>query len=312
MHTKLKIFGVITSIGMLIVLLQGALVTKTESGDGCGATWPFCLGKILPPSPTTETIIEYSHRAVSGLVGLMIIVFSILAWRAIPHIRETKLMAILSVFFIAFQGLLGAGAVVFGQSDAVLALHFGISSLSLTVVILLTVLVFEDGKASVVQPVVSKGFRNYVIFALVYVYLVIYSGAYVKHTRTTYACGPEFPTCNGELIPQLTASIFPHYLHRLAGIATFFIILIMLIWAIRKYRHEPTILWGSIIAFILVTMQLVSGIYVVLTYNTLAFSLLHALIIALLFATLCYLMMVISRKGFSPSPKTIKNELLAE
>lgn len=298
MHKKLKIFGIITSIGMLIVLLQGALVTKTGSGEGCGATWPLCFGKLLPPSPTTETIIEYSHRAVSGLVGLMIIVFTIWAWRAIPHIRETKLMAILSVFFIAFQGLLGAGAVVFGQSDAVLALHFGVSSLSLTAVILLTVLVFEDGKNKVVQPVVSKGFRNYVLFAITYVYLVIYTGALVKHTEATYVCGPEFPTCNGALIPEFTGNVIVHFLHRLAGISTFFVILILLIWAIRKYRHEVTIFWGSIIAFIFVFCQLLSGIYVVLTYNTLTFSLLHALIIAMLFATLSYLVMVISRKGF--------------
>lgn len=298
-HKKLKILGIITSIGMLIVLLQGALVTKTGSGEGCGATWPLCFGKFLPPSPTVETIIEYSHRIVSGVMGVLIILFSILAWRALPHIRETKLMAILSVFFIAFQGLLGAGAVVFGQSDAVLALHFGVSSLSLTVVILLTILVFEDGKEKVVKPVVSKSFRNYVLFAITYVYLVIYSGAYVKHAEATYVCGPEFPTCNGALIPEFTNNVLPHFLHRLAGIATFFVILIMLIWAIRKYRHEVTIFWGSIIAFVFVTLQLLSGIYVVLTYNTLSFSLIHALIIALLFATLSYLIMVISRKGFT-------------
>ena len=285
---------------MLIVLLQGALVTKTGSGEGCGATWPLCFGKFLPAEfmVQIETIIEYSHRIVSGSLGIMIILLAILSWRAIPHIRETKLMAILAVFFIAFQGLLGAGAVVFGQSKAVLALHFGISSLSLATVVLLTVLIFEDGKSSVVSPKVSRGFRNYVLFLITYVYLVIYSGAYVKHAKATYACGAEFPTCDGSLFPQLTGIVAAHYLHRLAGIATVVLVLILLVWTLRHYKHEVTILWGSVIASILVLAQFISGISIVFTYNSLTFSLLHALIICSLFTTLSYLVMVISRKGF--------------
>ena len=139
MHKLLKVYGVITSIGMLIVLMQGALVTKTGSGEGCGATWPLCFGEVIPTSPAIETIIEYSHRLVSGLLGAMVIILAIWAWRKIPHLRETKFMAIMAVFFIIFQGLLGAGAVVFGQSHAILALHFGISAISLSTVVLLTV-----------------------------------------------------------------------------------------------------------------------------------------------------------------------------
>ena len=131
MHKKLKFFGILSSIGILIVVLQGALVTKTDSGEGCGATWPLCFGEVIPTSPALETIIEYSHRIVSGLVGALIVILAIWSWMQLKHVKEARLLSVLAVLLIIFQGLLGAGAVVFGQSDAILALHFGISTMSL-------------------------------------------------------------------------------------------------------------------------------------------------------------------------------------
>ncbi len=294
LHRFLKLFGVITSIGMLIVLMQGALVTKTGSGEGCGATWPLCFGEFIPTSPQIETIIEYSHRIVSGLMGLFIIIFAIWAWKKLSHMRETKFLSIMAVFFIIFQGLLGAGAVVFGQSKAILALHFGISAISLATVVLLTVLAFEDGKVKVPVPNVSKGFRNYVFFAIIYCYLVIYTGAYVKHTQATLACA-GFPLCNGQIFPGFAGPTGSHYFHRLVGIALFFVIVGMFIWAIRHYRHEPTIIWGTGLALLFVSGQLISGIAVVFTAATLFTAMLHALIISLLFTTLCYLTMILTR-----------------
>src|SRR5690625_1657575 len=161
MHKRLKVFGILTSIGVLIVLLQGALVTKTGSAEGCGATWPLCFGEVIPTNPAIETIIEYSHRIVSGLVGAMVIVLAILAWRQIKHVKEAKLMSFLAVLLIIFQGLLGAGAVVFGQSKAILALHFGISAMSFASVVLLTLLLFEDGKQRPIFVQVSKAYKFY-------------------------------------------------------------------------------------------------------------------------------------------------------
>lgn len=40
----LKWLSVASSLGMLLVLVGGALVTKTESGLGCGRSWPLCNG----------------------------------------------------------------------------------------------------------------------------------------------------------------------------------------------------------------------------------------------------------------------------
>ncbi|MDF2856657.1 MAG: ctaA, partial [Neobacillus sp.] len=137
LRRSLKWLAVATTIGMILVLLGGALVTKTESGMGCGRSWPLCNGQFLPTDITLELVIELAHRLVSGGVGILVLILSIWTWKSIGHIRETKFLSFLSVFFIALQGLIGAAAVKWGQSDFVLALHFGISLISFAAVFLL-------------------------------------------------------------------------------------------------------------------------------------------------------------------------------
>ncbi|ARK31144.1 COX15/CtaA family protein [Halalkalibacter krulwichiae] len=296
MHKGLKIFGILTSIGLTIVLLQGALVTKTESGEGCGATWPLCFGEVIPTSPAIETIIEYSHRIVSGLVGALVIILAIWSWRKLKHVKEAKFMSITAVLLIIFQGLLGAGAVVFGQSKAILALHFGISAMSLASVILLTILAFEDGKPYKIVARVSTAYKAFFFFVITYCYAVIYTGAYVKHMQATLACA-GFPTCNGQVFPGFSGPVGVHFLHRVASIALLFLLLILMIWTIARFKQEVVLVWASVISFILVTLQALSGISVVFTQNEfLTIGLLHALIVSILFSTLSYMAMILLRK----------------
>src|SRR5699024_1152950 len=65
------------------------------------------------------------------------------AWNHLGHIREVKFLSFISVFFLVLQGLIGAAAVVWGQSDFVLAIHFGISLVSFASIFLLMLLIFE-------------------------------------------------------------------------------------------------------------------------------------------------------------------------
>ena len=60
MQRFIKWLAVITSLDLLIVLLGGALVTKTGSGQGCGKSWPLCNGEFVPSNLSMETIIELS------------------------------------------------------------------------------------------------------------------------------------------------------------------------------------------------------------------------------------------------------------
>src|SRR5699024_5564935 len=146
MLRTVKWLAVVSTIGMMFILLGGALVTKTDSGAGWGKSWPLCDGELIPSNITPELSIELSHRLVSLVIGVTVVLIAVFAWILIGHIREVKFLCFLSVFFLILQGLIGAAAVVWGQSDFVLALHFGISLISFAAVFLLTLLIFEVDK----------------------------------------------------------------------------------------------------------------------------------------------------------------------
>lgn len=134
-------------IGMFLVLLAGALVTNTESGRGCGDDWPLCNGKFIPAF-TLETAIEYSHRAVTGVVGIIVLatfVLTIRLFRRHGH-REPLWYAGLTLAFTIIQALMGAAAVMWYQSPPVMALHFGISLLAVASTVLLVIWVRRHSK----------------------------------------------------------------------------------------------------------------------------------------------------------------------
>jgi heme a synthase len=281
---------------MIIVLLQGALVTKTESGQGCGDSWPLCHGQVIPETINTlETIIEYSHRAVSAILGIMVIILAIWMWKKLPHVRETKFLAIIAILFIIFQGLLGAAAVMWGQSSAVLALHFGFSLVSFASVLLLTILVFEEDKGPQVRsPRISLSFKWCIYFVFTYLYIVVYTGALVRHTGSSLACA-GWPLCNGQIIPPLRANIAVQFGHRVAAALMFIVILALVIHVYRHYKDEIALRYTALISLILVTIQVISGAYVVFTQLSLLSSMLHAFIITCLFGTISYLVMLATR-----------------
>jgi len=50
----------------ILVILWGALVRATGSGAGCGNHWPLCNGQVVPLAPRIDTIIEFTHRCMTG------------------------------------------------------------------------------------------------------------------------------------------------------------------------------------------------------------------------------------------------------
>jgi heme A synthase len=96
----------------VLVIVWGAFVRATGSGAGCGSHWPLCNGEVLPRAPRVETLIEYSHRTTSGLALLLVAVMVILAWRTFGRGHRVRVMALVSLAFILFEALLGAGLVL--------------------------------------------------------------------------------------------------------------------------------------------------------------------------------------------------------
>lgn len=197
-HKILKWLAVASTVGILLILLGGALVTKTDSGMGCGRHWPGCNGQLIPDVITAEVLIEFSHRLVTGAVGILIVALAVWAWKALGHVRETKFLSAMAVFFLVAQALIGAAQVKWGQGDFILALHFGISLISFASVLLLTLLIFEiDRKFDTDKIRIGKTLKFHTIGVTLYSYIVIYTGALVRHTESSLICN-DWPLCNND------------------------------------------------------------------------------------------------------------------
>jgi cytochrome c oxidase assembly protein subunit 15 len=290
---------------MLLILLGGALVTKTESGMGCGKSWPLCNGEFVPSEITPELVIELAHRLVSGSVGIMVLVLSVWTWRKMGHIRETKFLSLTSFFFLVLQALIGAAAVVWGQSDFVLALHFGISLISFAAVLLLTLLIFEvDKKFQAEKLIIDKRMRKHIIGVSLYSYAVVYTGALVRHVNASLVCR-DWPLCiNGAFTLPGNMYEWVQMGHRAAAGLIFIWIGYITYLAIKDYKDQKVIYWGWIISFILVSLQVAAGALVVLTRLNLYIALAHAFFISCLFGVLSYFILLSSRSK--------KNELANE
>ena len=292
----LKWFAVASTIGMLLILLGGALVTKTDSGMGCGRHWPGCNGQLIPDEITAEVLIEFSHRLVTGAVGIFIVILAVWSWKTMGHVRETKFLASMAVFFLVLQALIGAAQVLWGQGDFILALHFGISLISFASVFLLTLLIFEvDQKFDADKLRIGKRLKWHTIGVSVYSYIVVYTGALVRHTESGLACR-DWPLCRNEAF-ELPRNMYEWVQmgHRAAAAVIVIWLAIIMIHAIRNYKDQRVIYWGWIIAFILVATQATTGMLVVLTKLNLYIALLHSLFITLLFGLLTYMILLVSR-----------------
>ena len=99
----------------LFIIIWGAFVRASGSGAGCGDHWPKCNGEIIPMDPSIETIIEFTHRATSGLALIFVVILFFWARRlASPRVL---FYARNSLIFIIIEALLGAGLVLLGLVD---------------------------------------------------------------------------------------------------------------------------------------------------------------------------------------------------
>lgn len=89
------------------VIALGALVRATGSGAGCGRSWPICRGELVP-ALEGATAIEFTHRAASGLLLVLVAVLAVAVFRTTPRGHPARLGAVLSVVAIVGEALIGA------------------------------------------------------------------------------------------------------------------------------------------------------------------------------------------------------------
>jgi cytochrome c oxidase assembly protein subunit 15 len=96
------------------VVLWGSIVRATGSGAGCGEHWPLCGGTVVQHWQTTASVIEFAHRATSGVALVLLVGLLGWTWRATPR-RHLARVAVLASAVLTFnEALIGALLVLLG------------------------------------------------------------------------------------------------------------------------------------------------------------------------------------------------------
>ena len=101
----------------VLVVLWGAYVRASGSGAGCGSHWPLCNGEVVPLAPGAATIIEFTHRAMSGVALVGVIGLWWWTRARFPRSNPVRPAALASLVFLIAEALLGAGLVLFNYVD---------------------------------------------------------------------------------------------------------------------------------------------------------------------------------------------------
>ncbi len=98
----------------VLVILWGALVRATGSGAGCGNHWPLCNGQVVPLAPRMDTMIEFTHRCMTG--GSAFAVAGLLMWvfRSTVKGQASRGVAVISGLLLLNEAFLGALLVKLG------------------------------------------------------------------------------------------------------------------------------------------------------------------------------------------------------
>jgi heme A synthase len=111
--TRLSRFAWGVLVYNLGVIAWGAYVRATRSGAGCGAHWPLCNGEVVPLAPTAEMLVEFTHRASSGLALLSVAALLVWASRVQAAGHPARRAAAWAMVFMLTEAAVGAALVLF-------------------------------------------------------------------------------------------------------------------------------------------------------------------------------------------------------
>src|SRR3990172_1050642 len=211
--------ALLTAATTYLLIVIGAIVRSTGSGMGC-PDWPTCHGALVPPVGDSAAWIEWVHRSVAVLVGLLVLSVAVVALR--NHRRQTAIVgsSLFAVLLVGFQAYLGKITVDTNNAGEWVTAHLA------TGLALLALLVFVAIRARYPHTLPARGASQRLALLLAFVagsaYLLMLFGAQVTATGASLVF-IDWPLFNGQLLPTFSADPalaglqMAHFLHRVVA-----------------------------------------------------------------------------------------------
>lgn len=264
--------AIAAAAAVYILIIVGGIVRTTGSGLGC-PDWPLCYGRALPP-PEVTAWIEFSHRFIAGLAGLLMLATLVLAWRYYRRVRAVLIPAALAVGLLVFQVPAGAVVVLTELQPLIVGFH-----LAMAMLIFACLLVTATAAARrVSRPTRTAGGAQpgLRLAAGAAIFLLLLTGAWVVGSRAQVAC-PDWPLCYGGLLPPPGAStaVRVQLIHRYMVAAVSLAVIALIIDTFRRPRlPREVIIWTAWLGA-LFAMQIMVGAMQVLFVLPTVWRVLH-------------------------------------
>lgn len=248
----------ITSVGIYFLVVLGGVVRVTESGLGC-PDWPLCHGRLVPP-PEASAIIEYSHRSLAALVGLLVLGTVVISWRRFSRDIWIVGPATLALGLLILQSGLGAAAVRYELPSNIVTAHLAIALIFLATSLIVTLSVhLRTASVTSRQPRSTSNILTMLVFgSLAVTYGVMLLGAYIGSSGAGLAC-PDWPLCHDQVLPPRDWFIYANFGHRLLAAVATVIVFATFAYALRRRKRQPDQAVLAGVATALITLQVFVG-----------------------------------------------------
>ena len=246
--------AVVTAVFAYLQIALGGVVRVSGSGLGC-PDWPLCHGRPYPPADP-HAIIEYSHRAVGSVTGVLIIATVIFAWVVFRSRRPVVAwLATASLIGVLGEGILGGVVVANELSSWLVVAHLGLA------MIILGFLVATAVMATPRAPgVYDPGLRRLAAIASGATYLLLLTGSTVVASGAEDSCR-SWPLCGSGFTPDLSGVNAFTILHR----GSVLLIGLMLVFVLVRAVRFPGLAAVSIATLAVFALQVAVGAFAAVT-----------------------------------------------
>ncbi len=283
--TRFQKLAATTVAGTLLLVTLGVVVRVTDSGLGC-PDWPFCYGQLLPSPNDPKAWIEWLHRTIAAILGLLIVAQAIVAFLDHRDRRSLLWTSIGAVALVGFQAYLGRQTVLLGNTGDSVTAHLATSQALLG--LLIYILVRSYFPARIGGRGSSQRFTLLAAFGAAATYALLLFGARVTAADAALIF-PDWPLMGGTFFPPLTELTTTHVLHRWIAVIVGLIVAAIAVAALRTQRGHPVVVRLALSAAALFVVQAIVGGLQVLTQLAAWTQTLHVALGATVWALMCAL-----------------------
>jgi heme o synthase len=248
--TRFQRLAAATVATTFLLVVIGVVVRATDSGLAC-PHWPGCFeGQFLPSLDAGFQVwIEWIHRTVAAIIGVLILGMAALAYVDHRDRRSILWPSLAAVALVGFQAWLGRETVRLGNTGESVTAHL---AAAMALVGLLVYLLVRSSYPARLTGLGSQRFTLLAAFGAAATFAVLLFGANVT-ARDAGLIFPDWPLMNGSLVPlapdgrpDVAALFGAHALHRYVA-AVVFAILAAVAWvAWRNRAAQRRLAWLAV------------------------------------------------------------------